>query len=264
MLSVSVSVSLGDDLDILLRNLKQLKFCDEKSLLAMDFSGKNLHRLRRKLAGLGFEITPIKKPSVVEEVREFQVKSAKGEWVLILDYDEYLPDPLRREIRRVTSNRKNQSASAFAVRRINYSLGRKLTFGGWGDDYQIRLIRKEVFIKWPRTIHSTPHFQGGLRKLKHPLHHFKDPSLEYIVSKTNRYSDEESRIFLEGGVARVNSFTLIRKLCMEIFRRGVLKAGFLDGPIGLIQTIYQGFSVFISYAKLFELQLPNSEDKQHA
>jgi hypothetical protein len=41
---------------------------------------------------------------------------------------------------------------------------------------------------------------------------------------------------------------------MEFIRRYFLKRGYLDGRIGLFQSLYQGYSVFISYAKLYELQ----------
>lgn len=87
------------------------------------------------------------------------------------------------------------------------------------------------------------------------MEHHKDDSLEQMVEKTNRYSDIEATQFYAGNMARVTPLTLMRKWWMESFRRGLFKRGLLDGRIGLIQSLYQGFSVLISYAKLYEKQL---------
>jgi hypothetical protein len=93
------------------------------------------------------------------------------------------------------------------------------------------------------------------------MEHHKDASLSQMVTKTNRYSDIESQQFYDGGLPPVTALTLIRKTGMEVFRRYILKLGFLDGRIGVVQAIYQGFSVFISYAKLFEKQQSSQKNK---
>ena len=89
------------------------------------------------------------------------------------------------------------------------------------------------------------------------MEHHKDASLVQMVAKTNRYSDIEARLFFEGGLAPVTPLTLLRKSTMEFIRRYFLKRGYLDGAIGLFQSLYQGYSVFISYAKLYSLQHKN-------
>jgi len=86
------------------------------------------------------------------------------------------------------------------------------------------------------------------------MEHHKDASLSQMVIKTNRYSKIEAQQFLDGGLALVTRFTLIRKIGMEFCRRYILKLGFLDGRIGLLQALYQSYSVFLTYAKLYELQ----------
>jgi outer membrane receptor for ferric coprogen and ferric-rhodotorulic acid len=86
------------------------------------------------------------------------------------------------------------------------------------------------------------------------MQHHKDESLEQMVTKTNRYSDIEAQQFYDGSMAPVTGLTLMRKWWMETLRRGIFKKGLLDPKIGLIQSMYQGFSVYISYAKLYEKQ----------
>lgn len=203
---------------------------------------------------LGAKVFIIPKPKVVEYCRNDQIIKAKGDWVLIIDADERVTPELAQEIQ--ASLEKADGVGAFAIPRLNYTFGKLLKYGGWngGTDYQIRLIRKSSFIDWPKEVHSTPRFSGKLVKLANPFIHLKDRSIEDMVERTNRYSDMEAGQYYKGGIRVNNPIVLKRKWFMETFRRGIIKGGFLDGWQGIIQSLYQGFSVFISYAKVYEKQ----------
>jgi hypothetical protein len=170
-----------------------------------------------------------------------------------------IPPALADEIRKTINS--SFTKSAYFIPRRNYSLGYPLTHGGWGADLVVRLFDRQKFLNWPKEIHSLPTFTGESGTLQNHMEHHKDASLEQMVNKTNRYSQIEARQFFEGALPPVTLLTLFRKMHMEILRRAVLKLGLLDGAIGLIQSIYQGFSVFISYAKLYELQRVKNHDK---
>lgn len=244
-LTVSTQLSPSDNLASFARMLDSVSFADEILVFQLGTAAvPSRPRLR---------FIEAKEPRVIEYLRARQVKEAKGDWVLVLDFDEVVTPALAKEIKSVITNSTPYSVYAFPRR--NYSLGYPLKFGGWGTDYVQRLFLRRDFIDWPQEIHSPPRFRGQLGLLKGELEHHKDESLEYIVNKTNRYTDQEAKQFYEGGLSPVTSLTLIRKLKMEMLRRGVLKLGLLDGKIGLIQSIYQGFSVFLSFAKLYEKQL---------
>jgi hypothetical protein len=47
----------------------------------------------------------------------------------------------------------------------------------------------------------------------------------------------------------------------EFWYRAIRSKGFLDGPVGIIEIIYQVFSRFVSYAKLWELQIESEKLK---
>jgi len=252
MLSVSTVFAPGDSLPSFKRMLESVKFADHLQIYAMALKqDKTLALLADKYHA---QVIHVDKPLVVEYIRERQVKEALGDWVLIMDMDEVVTPALEAEIQSIAKSPNPPPESAYAIPRRNFSLGYPLKHGGWGTDYVIRLFRKSAFLTWPKEIHSTPTFQGQLGTLNNYLEHHKDESLEYIVDKTNRYSDQEAAQFYAGSLPPVTSFTLLRKLKMEMIRRGLIRGGILDGRIGVIQSIYQGFSVFLSYAKLFELQ----------
>lgn len=252
-LSLVITVAPEDNLDLFRQVLDSAAFADEIIIYAIDLTR---HQLNRFIKSHQIKFVSIPRPAIVELIRDKQVRQTKNDWVLILDADEIITPQLRQEIQQTLSSKSSfQSTAAYALLRHNYSLGFRTKYGGWGDDYQVRLIYKPLFVSWPKVIHTTPRLKGKIAKLKSPIKHYKDPSLSFVINKTNRYSEAEAELFFKGGLPPVNSFTLFRKLTMEIFRRGILKLGILDGPIGIIQSIYQGFSVFITYAKLYEKQL---------
>lgn len=252
-ISAVTQISVENDLDLFEKSIKSVLFADEIIVYTMFEPNNRLKDIIKKYNLITKPVDLDKlKNKIVEEIRHKQVTDNNGDWVLILDYDEVITKDLRSEIENITHS--DDHYSAYAILRKNYSLGQHLKRGGWGDDYVVRLIFKQDFILWPTNIHSTPQIKGDISQTTHPMLHYKDPTLEFIVDKTNRYSDTEASQYYDGNLAPVDSFTLIRKTLMEILRRGVFKLGFMDGPVGIIQSIYQGFSVFISYAKLYEKQ----------
>lgn len=248
MLSVSTVCAREDDLRVFRRMLESVAFADEIVVFNMERSDKEWLTLARELA---FKVIEVKTPKIVEEIRSRQVREVSGDWVLVMDFDEIIPKELASEIKDIM---KEKQGGAYAIRRRNFSLGFPLSHGGWGDDYVVRLFHKADFLDWPTNIHSVPHSRGELVKMEHYMEHHKDASLASMVAKTNRYSEIEAQLFFDGGLPPVTPLTLIRKSVMEFVRRYFLKAGFLDGRIGVIQSLYQGYSVFISYAKLYEKQ----------
>ena len=250
MLSVSTQIAREDDLAVFSQMLKSVSFADELIIFNLDRSDSAALKLFRQFKA---KVINCPTPSVVETIRAEQVEAAQGDWVLIMDFDEVIPPVLKIEITNI-SRLSSNVYSAYAIKRQNYSLGYPLRHGGWGQDYVIRLLRRADFLAWPKDIHSTPQVKGKIRKTKRAMEHHKDASLSQMVIKTNRYSAVEARQFFEGGLPPVTVFTLLRKPIMEFCRRYFFKLGFLDGAIGLLQSLYQSYSVFLSYAKLYELQ----------
>jgi hypothetical protein len=249
MLSVSTQIAPGDDLSTFESMLKSVSFADELLVFNMERQDQATLDLLKKYKA---KVINVKIPKVVEFIRERQVKESSGDWVLIMDYDEIIPAKLKDEIIAITQSLA--SCAAYRIGRDNYSLGYPMRHGGWERDYVVRLVQKSRFVSWPTDIHSAPVVKGETIKTVHAMEHHKDASLAQMVEKTNRYSDIEAHQFFVGGLAAVTPLTLIRKSVMEFIRRYFIKRGYLDGRIGLFQSLYQGYSVFISYAKLAQMQ----------
>ena len=183
--------------------------------------------------------------------RNLGAKKASGDWLIYLDADERITPLLRGEIKRVL---EEPSVSAFAIPRKNILLGHAMRWGGWSNDYVIRIIRKDALEGWRGELHEQPRISGQMRKLSQPLVHITHTSLSEMVDKTNYWSEIEARLLFQSGHPPMAWWRFITVAFREFWYRAVRKLGFLDGPVGVIEIIYQIFNRLIVYAKLWELQ----------
>ncbi len=193
----------------------------------------------------------------VEPARSFGIKKCSGDWVFILDADERITPELASFLRE-RINQIEDSVGAMAIARKNINFGFWLKKGGWWPDYQVRFIKKRSFIDWPKEIHSFPKIKGEIVNVDIPFIHLAIKSIEEMLERTIRYSEKEANLLFEAG-QKTNFLLIIRRMLGEFWRRGVKNQGLLDGPAGIIQVIYQVFSVFITQARVWEKQVSSKE-----
>ncbi|MGB9911236.1 MAG: glycosyltransferase family 2 protein [Microgenomates group bacterium] len=181
------------------------------------------------------------------------IGESKGEWIFYLDTDERVTPELKKEISEIIS-KNSKEFSAYAIPRQNILLGRPVRFGGWWPDYQIRLFKRENLRKWEGKLHERPVFEGKLGYLKNPILHITHRDLSSMVEKTNQWSEIEAELLYKSGHPPMTWWRFLRIMLTEFWERGIKKQGWRDGVVGWIEIIYQMFSRFITYAKLWEKQ----------
>lgn len=132
-----------------------------------------------------------------------------------------------------------------------FGRGQWLRHGGWWPDYQLRFINKKYFKNWPKEIHSSPDINGATGYLKQPLLHYFHGDLTKMVEKTIIFENIESELLFKAN-KNVTTTTFFRKFLAEFYRRCIKHLGFLDGTVGIIESIYQAFSKTITYLYLYE------------
>jgi glycosyltransferase involved in cell wall biosynthesis len=180
-------------------------------------------------------------------------KEAKGDWLLYVDADERVTPLLRKEILKVVKN--SVKIALYAIPRRNIILGKEMKHGGWWPDYVKRLMKKSVFVKWEGDLHENPVVKGELGHLKNPLVHIKHAKLSEMVEKTNKWSEIEAKLLFKSGHPKMVGWRFFRIMATELWYRLIRLKGFLDGAEGVIYAIYQMWSKFITYGKLWEMQL---------
>ena len=187
------------------------------------------------------------------------LKYASGDWVLYVDADERVTSKLRDEIQKLVSE-SFKKYSAFAIPRRNIILGKEMKYGGWWPDYVKRLFVRKKLRGWTGELHEEPEFYGELVHLQNPLLHIKHDNLSDMVEKTNIWSEVEAKLMFEANHPKMNVSRFVSAMFREFWLRMIVQKAFLDGSKGIIYAMYQVYSRFISYAKLWELQI----DKRNA
>jgi glycosyltransferase involved in cell wall biosynthesis len=162
--------------------------------------------------------------------RNFALSTAKNDWVLFIDDDEYVSSELAREI----SLLKPGNRSGFYVNRIDTCFHQRLLHGETGHTKLLRLARKGAG-KYIRPVHETWQIKGGLGELSSPLYHIKDSFISEFIDRMTHYAQIDA-----GALANENKpFTFWRlffnpkaKFIQNFFVRG----GLLDGTAGLFQA----------------------------
>lgn len=191
--------------------------------------------------------------------RNLGARQAQNNWLLYVDTDERVTPELQKEIKATIKG--TSTSAAYAIPRKNILLGRPMRWGGWWPDYVLRLMRKDSLVGWKGELHEQPEIKGDIGKLKNHLVHISHRSLEEMVAKTNEWSEIEAKLLFEAGHPKMAWWRFISVAAREFWYRGVLKLGFLDGVVGVIEIIYQMFSRMITYAKLWEMQKNESRNR---
>jgi len=191
------------------------------------------------------------------EWRNEGAKRAKNNWLFYVDSDEEVTTQLKNNILQV---KDTNEFAGYAIPRRNKFLGHTMHWGGWYPDYVLRLFMKDKFDGWFGELHEQPLVNGPTGHLKEPLLHDSHRNLHDMVEKTNNWSEIEAKLLFKAGHPKMNFFRFCSAAFREFWYRGVVKLGFLDGTVGVIEIIYQMYSRLITYSKLWELQINESRN----
>lgn len=224
--------------------LESLKFTDE--IIVVD-NGPSTDKT--------LEIAKKYKAKIVHSVsdnfaawRNEGAEAASGDWLLYIDSDERVNLRLASEIKRVI---KTEDFAAFTIPRYEIFLGKHLEY--WGDSYVLRLIKKDKLKKWVGRLHEQPQINGNIGTLRNSLLHLSHKNIDEKVLNTLEWSRSEAKMLLDSDHPTMVGWRFIRVILTEFwyrFKRGLWR----DGTEGWIEIIYQMFSVFLTYARLWEMQ----------
>ncbi|MEW6220338.1 MAG: glycosyltransferase family 2 protein [Thermodesulfobacteriota bacterium] len=170
-------------------------------------------------------------------------------WILLLDADERLPAETAAELAAAIAN--PEAPAAFSLPRKNLFAGRWIRHGGWWPDRTVRLFRKGRARMAARLVHEALEVDGPVAELSQPIVHDTNRDLAQVLEKINRYSSlGAAELFRQG--RRAGILTALFRALWAFVHNYLLRAGFLDGPEGLVIAVSDGVNTFYKYAKLRE------------
>jgi glycosyltransferase involved in cell wall biosynthesis len=184
--------------------------------------------------------------------KNWAIPQAAHEWVLLVDADERVTPALRDEILAILA--RGPESDGYWIRRANFFIGRQVRHCGWGGDTVIRLFRRDVSRYQDRKVHAEIDLPGPLPTLEHPLEHHTFRSFGQYWRKIDLYSDWGARqMYLEG--RRTGGAGIAFRTLGRFIRMYILKRGFLEGAHGVVLSLFGAFTVYLKYARLWELQI---------
>lgn len=182
--------------------------------------------------------------------KQLAVDSCSNEWILSLDADEELSDELRNEIMELLKTPFKYDA--YIMPRVSFHLGRWIRHGGWYPDAKIRLFNKTKAYWGGYNPHDKVIVNGTVGKLKGDLQHYVFDDLRHNIDTNNSYSS----IMANDLFKEEKSFSYIKLFLKPIgkfLETYIYKRGFLDGLPGFIIAVGASYSMFLKFAKLWEL-----------
>jgi len=229
--------------------LKSLKFADEIIVVDMESKDKTV-KLALKHTKNVFNH---KNVGYVEPARNFAIKKATGDWVLIVDADERIPRSLAVKLIKITKENKTDFVR---IPRQNLIFGRWIKYSRWWPDYNIRFFKKGV-VEWQDQIHSIPITTGiGVnlepqKELSIIHHHYT--SIDQYLTRSIRYSKTQGKELIAQGY-KLDTKDVIFKPVGEFLSRFFAGEGYKDGFHGFILASLQAFSILLVYLYVWQEQ----------
>lgn len=221
--------------------LKSLSFA--KELIVIDNGSSDLTKLEAQKFGAKIYG---EKSSDFSYLRNTGKEKAKYDWLLYLDADERIDENFSRNL----SHLDGINVEGYTFERVNYYLGKK-----WPrSEKMLRLIRKEALIGWQGQLHETAIVKGNIVDLTCQIEHFAHTNISSMVDKTNQWSNIEAELRFTNHHPYMSWWRFFRVMFTAFWKSYIKEAGWKVGTVGLIESIYQAFSMFITYAKLWEKQ----------
>lgn len=183
------------------------------------------------------------------ELRNGGLMRAKGEWILYIDADERVSSELKTAILHAVQTEKEYAA--FKIERKNFYLGNN----PWPKiELLERLFRKNKLKKWYGELHESPQVEGEIGSLTGFLLHYTHRDLTQMLQKTIIWSKTEAQLRFEAHHPKMTWWRFPRVMLSAFLDSYIQQKGIKAGTVGLIESYYQAFSAFVTYARLWEMQ----------
>jgi len=202
----------------------------------------------------GAKVIATDAPTIAAQ-RNAAIAQAAHDWVFALDADERIGPALAGELAAVVAAPRHE---AYSVRRRNFYLGREMRHAGWGNNWTVRLFRRNRrFIE--RRVHEGLEPVSDVGRLAAPMEHRPYRDLAHHWRKLTLYAAWGAEDLAENG-RRARLGDLLLRPPFTFFRAYVLQRGFLEGWRGAVLSGLAAVSVFLKYARLWELKSPPRHD----
>lgn len=187
--------------------------------------------------------------------KSYALGLASNDWILFIDADEVVPEPLKDEIIE-TINQPNPHEAYWFYRKFMFQ-DTPLHFSGWQTDKNHRLFRKSKAKFTDRKIvHETLEVDGTSGILKEKLIHYCYKDYQDYKGKMLKYGQLKAKeaFYKE---KQFNYVLMVVKPLWKFINHFVIRLGFLDGKRGLTISYLNALGVYERFKELKKLEKKN-------
>lgn len=248
MKQLSVIIIARNEENLIVDCIESVKFADE--IIVIDNASTD--RTKEVAEHFGARVINFKSDDF-SILRSVGLRTAKTKWVLYIDADERVSQELKKSILSQMSLSRVPPA-AFFIQRKNFYFG-SLEKNEWPYIEKIeRLFRREKLKRWQGRLHESPVIEGEIGNLDGFLNHYTHRDLTSMVAKTLVWSKVEAQLRFKANHPKMSLWRFPRVMITAFYNSYVKQKGYKVGTIGLMESIYQAYSMFMTYARLWELQ----------
>lgn len=225
--------------------LDSVSFCDEIVLIDNGSTDNTCEIAKRMGAKVYKYVT-----KNFSTMRNFGLEKANEDWILYIDADERITSELRQKIKRIIEI-NDHDLSAYKINRKNFYFGQY----EWPYIEKLeRLFKRNKLKKWYGELHESPIINGQIGEIDGYLLHYTHRNLSLMLKKTIEWSKIEAELRFRTNHPKMAWWRFPRVMMTAFLNSYVKQKGWKIGVVGLIESTYQSFSAFITYARLWELQ----------
>jgi (heptosyl)LPS beta-1,4-glucosyltransferase len=257
-MSISAVLVVKNEEKSLARALKSLSFVDEIIVFDMQ-STDQTKAIAKKFTNQVFS-TP-KDFGYADPARNLALSKAKGDWILVLDADEEIPQSLANKVKELI---KSKETDVFFLARKNMIFKKAIEHSGWWPDYQARLFKKGM-VEWQIGVHRQPDIKGQAEYLPAKpewaiIHHnYRD--VEDFVERSQKYTSLQAKE--REALKTISTQDLLESFNSEFLRRFFLKKAYQDGMHGLALSLLQSNYELLIKLKQWQAQGFPEEQLSH-
>ncbi len=233
--------------------IASLDFCDE--VVVVD--SRSADRTREVAANLGARVIERDWPGHVAQ-KEFTIRQASHDWVLCVDADERISDPLRAEILSLRDTGFGERPG-YRMPRCSRYLNRYLRHGSWYPDRQLRLFDRRRGRWGGHDPHDKVELEGDAGELRGDLLHHPYRSFAEHLATIDNYTTVMARSLEKRG-KRAGLRHILFNPAWRFFRVYVIKHGFLDGWRGLVMAYLEAYYTRLKYIKRYIAQREDTDE----
>ncbi|HVO72526.1 MAG TPA: glycosyltransferase family 2 protein [Ignavibacteriaceae bacterium] len=252
MEKISVIIITNDEEDSITDCLKSVQWADEIILVDSGSKDRTIELAKKYTSKIFFKAW-----EGFSAQKKYALSLASNEWVLSLDADERVSEPLMNEIFNLELN----SSNGFYLPRENYFINKKISTCGWNKDNQLRLFKKSKTMLTDKLVHEGFVVDGKVDYLKNPLIHYTFRTISGTLSKINYYSTLRALEIFKGK-RKITALTIVSHSFSAFFRFFFSLKGYKDGMYGFLISIFNSLTTLLVYSKTWELQKNTSSTEQ--